>query len=104
MGIPASIAKAHRLRVKPSIANELKKFDMSVREIAKRWCVSTNFVNQVALEEGIDLMQRKNVVHSFKKTGVVPTAYKYKPKYYETWVQESMTGDGLSLEWLTKKW
>ena len=104
MGVAVGIARENRKRVRPRIVEALHQYEMSVRAIAKQWSVGTSFVNKVALEEGIDLMNRKNVVDSYKKTGVLSPTYKYQPDYYGTWVQESMTGDGSSLEWLSKKW
>jgi len=87
----------------PKILADIQEYDLKVREIALKYHTSTGFIKRVAEENGVDMKERQRHMRSLHNPPK-KKAYRFVAKYKETWIQESMTGDGVSLEWLRKKW
>lgn len=71
--------------------------NMNRGDIGKKVGVSRNTVTRAGVKAGIDMQARQcnSSVRSKRST---------RKRHYSTHVHDTMTGDGLSLLWLSKEW
>ena len=94
-------ARAHALAMTPEILRLLNETSMTTEEIAKQLKVSDSTVHRRASEAGIDLIKRSVRLGIRKyKERVVTRKYTSSTSH----LPETLTGDGRSLEWLSKEW
>jgi len=87
----------------PLVLADIKELTLTVRDIAKKYRTSTAFIANVARENGVDMNARKGAMRAMKYPPRQPS-YRFSPKYKQSLLIESMSGDGMSLQWLTRKW
>lgn len=80
------------------IVRLLKTTDLSTEDIGKRVGLSRTTVTRCGVSAGIDMKQRSFKSGGHKKRKARST------RGVLSHIEDSMSGDGISLQWLTKKW
>jgi hypothetical protein len=90
------------MSVDAKIEHDLVHTLKSQTQIMAEYKVGYKRVASICKQLGLDMRQRASKVHSNKE---VPVEKRRGTKHHDSWfMRETMTKDGYSLEWLSKKW
>jgi len=92
-----------KLQVTPEMLEKLKHLlentDMSIEAISCEMGMAKSTINMRGVRLGIDMAERFKRIKAKKKN-----RDKERLKNPYSKIPDSMTGDGMSLEWLSKRW
>ena len=87
------------------VADLLTNTDLTGGEICKKLKVSTQRVRKIAQSLGIDMNVRGNHIANMKRSKESFYRRQSRADGYKGWmVLDSMSKDGMSLQWLSRKW
>jgi hypothetical protein len=81
------------------IVHLLKTTDLTSEDIGKRYGLSASAVTRRGVKAGVNMKHRGTVTGGHKRR-----REKARAQDRLSHIPDSMTGDGLSLQWLSKEW